>query len=154
MALTGAKHEAIHGKTGDDLAKIKANFDDGKHTNLIDFEPEAAMIYQMQKMQDEINYLRTEISSNKDKTGTTSSERSRITANHSKVGITTSQASAITANTSKVGTNIDLLGGKVTKIAVTASAKAFEGGTYKLTFTMVDTNGRSPVTKTAIIDMS
>ena len=67
MALTGKKHEAIHGKTGGDLAKIKASFDNGEHTALSNYGPEAAIIYQMQKMQDEIDYLRTEISSNKDK---------------------------------------------------------------------------------------
>ena len=59
MALTGAKHESIHDKTGDDLAAIKASFDNGEHSGLIDFGPESALIYQMQKMQDELDYLRT-----------------------------------------------------------------------------------------------
>lgn len=103
MALTTAKHEAIHGKSGSDLAAIKAHFDNGAHTEAFAFPMEAAMMYQIQKMQDELDYLRTEISLNKDKTGTTSTERSRIAANHSKTGITSSQASAITANTAKTG---------------------------------------------------
>ena len=51
MALSGAKHEAIHNKTGDDLAAIKANFDNGKHLDAIDFPAESAIIYQIQKMQ-------------------------------------------------------------------------------------------------------
>ena len=67
MALTGKRFEAIHDKTGGDLAAIKANFDNNKHLDVIDFPAEAAIIYQIQKMQDELDYLRTEISTNKDK---------------------------------------------------------------------------------------
>ena len=69
MALSSAKHERIHNKTGSDLAAIKANFDNGKHLDAINFPVESAIIYQIQKMQEELDYLRTEISSNKDKTG-------------------------------------------------------------------------------------
>ena len=67
MALTGKKYEPIHNKTGDDLAAIKSSFDNSKHQDLLIFEGEAALIYQIQKMQDEIDYLRTEISLNKAK---------------------------------------------------------------------------------------
>ena len=71
MALSSAKHERIHNKTGSDLAAIKANFDNGKHLDAINFPVESAIIYQIQKMQEELDYLRTEISANKDKTGMT-----------------------------------------------------------------------------------
>ena len=67
MALSTAKHEAIHDKTGDDLAAIKANFDNNKHLDVIDFPAESAIIYQIQKMQDELNYLRGIIDTNNDK---------------------------------------------------------------------------------------
>ena len=50
MALSTAKHEPIHDKTGDDLAAIKANFDNGKHLEIINFPAESAIIYQIQKM--------------------------------------------------------------------------------------------------------
>ena len=121
MALSSTKQSSIHGKTGSDLAKIKASFDNGEHSALADFGPEAAIIYQMQQMQDEITYLRTEISANKDKTtfpglGTSSStalagntttissgQASAITANTAKTGISSGQTSAITANTAKTG---------------------------------------------------
>ncbi len=77
MSLNTRRHEPIHDKTGDDLARIKANFDNGKHFEVLDFGPEAAIIYQIQKMQEELDYLRTEIALNKAKTsmslGTTSS---------------------------------------------------------------------------------
>jgi len=70
MALQDKKYEGLHNKTGDELARIKAEFDNGIHLNLIDFPAEAALIYQMQKMQDELDALRKEISANKDKAGT------------------------------------------------------------------------------------
>ena len=66
MALTSKKYSAIHTKTGGDLTSMQDKFDNAKHLNIVDFEPEAAIIYQMQKMQDELDYLRTEISTNKD----------------------------------------------------------------------------------------
>ena len=66
MALTSKKYSAIHTKTGGDLTSMQDKFDNAKHLNIVDFEPDAAIIYQMQKMQDELDYLRTEISTNKD----------------------------------------------------------------------------------------
>ena len=71
MALSTAKHEAIHDKTGADLAAIKANFDNGVHLSVIDFPAESAIIYQIQKMQDELNYLRGIIDTNNDKVSMT-----------------------------------------------------------------------------------
>jgi hypothetical protein len=82
MALTSKKYSAVHSKTGGEKAKLQANFDDGHINTLADLaengtNPEfGALIYQMQEMQDELDYLRTEISANKDKvipnvTGTT-----------------------------------------------------------------------------------
>ena len=82
MALTDKKYSAVHSKTGSDKSKLKTNFDDGHihtFTDLADNgnNPEfGALIYQIQEMQDELDYLRTEISNNKDKvipnvTGTT-----------------------------------------------------------------------------------
>lgn len=70
MALADKKYEGLHSKTGTELARIKAEFDNGIHLDLIDFPAEAALIYQMQKMQDELDALRTQISANKDKAGT------------------------------------------------------------------------------------
>ena len=64
MALSTAKYEAIHNKTGSDLAEIKANFDNGQHLSVIDFPAESAILYQIQKMQDELDYLRGIIDAN------------------------------------------------------------------------------------------
>jgi hypothetical protein len=71
MALSTAKYEAIHNKTGDDLAAIKSNFDNGEHLTTIDFPAESAIIYQIQKMQDELDYLRGIINTNNDKVSMT-----------------------------------------------------------------------------------
>ena len=81
MALTGKKYSPVHTKTGSDKDKLKANFDEGYINTFTDLAdngtPEfGALIYQIQEMQDELDYLRTEISVNKDKvipnvTGTT-----------------------------------------------------------------------------------
>ncbi len=71
MALSSAKYEAIHDRTGGDLAAIKANFDNGKHLDAIDFPTESAIIYQIQKMQDELDYLRGIIDTNNDKVSMT-----------------------------------------------------------------------------------
>lgn len=152
MSLTTRKHEPIHDRTGDNLARIKANFDNGKHLEVLDFEAEAAMIYQIQKMQDELDYLRTEIALNKAKTGITSSQASAITANTAKTGITTAQADAITANTAKasmvIGTrgtnamagNTKLVGiGANTTLSFGDLTQPSRGGPFQITLTA--TNG-------------
>jgi hypothetical protein len=149
MALTSTKQSSIHGKTGDALAKIKASFDNGEHTALADFGPEAAIIYQMQQMQDEITYLRTEISSNKDKTtfpglGTSNStalagdttvissgQASAITANTAKTGITSTQASKITDVTTAAALNTAKTGissGQASAITANTAKVSFAGG--------------------------
>ena len=99
MALQSSKHDAIHSKTGGALAKLKAKFDEGLHTSLVIDQPDdqpllTAAFYQMQKMQDEINYLRTEISDNKDNrinigSSTTISFGDMITTTTTKKGVTT-----------------------------------------------------------------
>ena len=71
MALDTAKFEAIHNKTGSDLAAIKSNFDNGVHLSVIDFPAESAIIYQIQKMQEELTYLRGIIDTNNDKVSMT-----------------------------------------------------------------------------------
>ena len=58
MALASKKNSAIHDKTGSDLATIKTQFDNAKHLELIDFPGEAALIYQMELMQQDIDELR------------------------------------------------------------------------------------------------
>jgi|TARA_R110000744_G_scaffold150762_2_gene264193 hypothetical protein len=126
MALTSKKHEAIHGKTGNNLAAIKASFDNGEHTDLTNYGPEAAIIYQMQKMQDELDYLRTEISANKDKTGITSGQANAITANTAKVSLAGGSATTIS-----FGELITTSGGKGQPSTYTIVMTAVKGGVSK-----------------------
>ena len=134
MSLNTRKHEPIHDKTGDDLARIKSNFDNGKHLEVLDFGPEAAIIYQIQKMQEELDYLRTEIALNKAKTGITSSQASAITANTAKTSMTlgTTSSTALAGDTKLVGigSNTTLSFGDLTE----------SRGTYSITLTA--TTGR------------
>ena len=173
MALSSAKHEAIHDMSGSDLAAIKANFDNGRHLDAIDFPVESAIMYQIQKMQEELDYLRTEVSTNKDKTGITTSQANAITANTAKTSfpglgtssttalagdtttISTSQANEITAST-KLGLRL-----QASRQASLTKSTTIEFGeftttvsgkttTYSIPITVVetDTSGKSTVTTT------
>ena len=128
MALQAAQHEAVHNKTGSDLARLKAKFDEGIHSALVIDHPDdnpvlTSILYQMQKMQDEIDYLRTEISANKDKTTFPGFGTSSTTAlAGDTTTISTAQANAITANTAKASmvlgtTNKTALAGDTTTIS-------------------------------------
>ena len=133
MALTNIRQEAIHDKTGNALAAIKASFDNGEHAALADFGPEAAIIYQIQKMQDEITYLRTEISANKDKTG-----------------ISSGQTSAITANTAKVS----FKGGSGTTLSFGEMITTTHGKGNPATYSIVMTAVKSGATKTVTLTLA
>jgi len=58
MALAAKKSETVHDSTGSEKAALKANFDNAKHSELETYPPEAAMLYQMQQMQEDIDELR------------------------------------------------------------------------------------------------
>ena len=174
MALSSAKHEAIHDMTGSDLAAIKANFDNGRHLDAIAFPAESAIMYQIQKMQEELDYLRTEISANKDKTGITTSQANAITANTAKTtfpGLGTSSTTALAGDTTTISTDQarDITSGALIDAKLNATkvqadltkSTAITFGeftttvvgkttTYSLPITVVetDTSGKSTVTTT------
>tara|TARA_R100000152_G_C6746029_1_gene169624 strand:- start:349 stop:882 length:534 start_codon:yes stop_codon:yes gene_type:complete len=107
MALTDKKYSAVHNRTGSDKAKLETHFNDGHIHTLADLadngHPEfGALIYQIQEMQEELDYLRTEISANKDKTGISSSQANAIVANTAKTsfpGFGTTNKTALVGNT-------------------------------------------------------
>lgn len=113
MALTSASHEPFFVTTGsgkdkvstEDLTTITNAWAAEKAEGCAKYIADpvlAPLIYQLQKMQDEIDYLRTEISANKDKTtfpGFGTSSSTALAGNTTT--ITTDQANAITANTAK-----------------------------------------------------
>ena len=165
MSLNTRKHEPMHSKSGDELARIKAEFDNGKHLEVMDFGPEAAIIYQMQKMQEELDYLRTEIALNKAKTGITSSQASAITANTAKTGITSAQASAITANTAKTSmslgtTRTTALAGNTKLVGIGANTTLSFGdmtearGAYSIVLTATRNFGRGNVSKSITLTLT
>ena len=115
MALTDKKYEKFYKTTGTGDDKV----DSGKltfaeemwdvdraigmrdHLNNVELAP---IIFQLQQIQDELDYLRTEISTNKDKNGISTSQASAITANTAKTGITNSQSTMITDNMTEANT--------------------------------------------------
>ncbi len=89
MALENARYTAIHDKTGSDKDKLKDEFDAGHAQRLAgrpDKEPLiSSIMYQLGLMQEELDYLRGIISSNKDKTGiTTAQANAMLTQNLGK----------------------------------------------------------------------
>ena len=140
MALNSKKYERIFSKTGSDADKISTNsfneikqdFDENRYLeDASQFSVLGPVLYQLQQMQDELDALRTEISTNKDKAtfpGFGTSSTTALVGNTSLLAlgtssstalagdtttISTSQASAITANTAKVS----LEGGTSTAIS-------------------------------------
>ena len=64
MALANRKSGDIHSKTGSDLTNMKTKYDNNKHADLTSFEPESALIYQIQLLREDIDELRRYIVSN------------------------------------------------------------------------------------------
>jgi len=151
MALSSAEHEPFFVTTGTGKDKVSTG-DLSTITNAWAAEKAegcakyiadpvlAPLIYQLQKMQDEIDYLRTEISANKDKATFPGLGTSGSTA---LAGDTTTisgaQASAITANTAKTSMALG-----------TSGSTALAGDTKIPAFTADDTSVANTTKSTAI----
>ena len=100
MSLTGKKYEKFYETTGtgtdkitsDNLTIAEAVWDMDRalgmkyHFDNLELAP---IIFQLQQMQDELDYLRTEISTNKDKTGITTAHATDISTNKTKISTNT-----------------------------------------------------------------
>jgi hypothetical protein len=182
MALTDKTYERIFSETGsdgdlitaDEKALMKKEFDENTYIDdkdaLVRLGP---VLYQLQLITEELDYLRTEISNNKDKTGITTSQANAITANTAKTSfpglgttsttalagdtttISTTQANEITAST-KLGLRL-----QASRQASLTKSTTIEFGeftttvsgkttTYSIPITVVetDTSGKSTVTTT------
>ena len=64
MGLRNKESSRIHSKTGRDLTKMSDSYTNNKHIDLIDFAPEAALMHQIQLMQNDIDELRRYLQSN------------------------------------------------------------------------------------------
>jgi len=58
MALASRKSGTIHSKTGSAKAALKARYDAGDHASLEAYPAEAALLYQMQLLKEDIDELR------------------------------------------------------------------------------------------------
>lgn len=113
MALTSKKYEKFYNTTGsgddkistDNLTKAEGIWDHYRAKGMdiyFDDIQLAPLIYQLQQMQDELDYLRTEIGTNKGKTSFPGLGKTNSTAlAGDTTTISTAQANAITANTAK-----------------------------------------------------
>ena len=159
MALSDKKYERMFSTTGSDADKvetsafneIKADFDSNSYIdNVGQFKELGPVIYQIQNIQDELDYLRGLVDTNKSKVsmalgtsdstalaGDTSLLALGTSGSTALAGDTTtissSQASAITANTAKVS----LVGGSKTTLSfgemITTVGK--KGTTYHIIMT-------------------
>ena len=160
MALANKKYEKFYETTGTGKDKIDTTkltiaanaWASEKAKGCADYMSDsmfAPIIYQMQQMQDELDELRNEISTNKDKTTFPGFGTSSTTAlAGDTTTISTAQANAITANTAKVSQGLNTANTTMQFDVVNTK------GTYTLTITVVDSSGKAPVTKTGTITLS
>ena len=118
MALTSKKYTRIYSSEGSDsdkidsdkVAKLESDFNSNSYLKAFgQFDMLAPVLHILQKLTEEIDYLRTEISTNKDKTGITTTQSGMITDNKTEAarlnGLIATNTTNITANTRSIGIN-------------------------------------------------
>ena len=148
MALTDKEYEKFYKETGSGDDKITAANKDYAKTafeygathgfsDIVDDYRLGPIVYMMQQMQDELDYLRTEISTNKSKATFPGLGTNGSTAlAGDTTTISTAQANAITANTAKTSM---VIGSKATQ-AMAGSTALLALGTSGTTALAGDTN--------------
>ena len=154
MALTGKKYEKFYATTGSGDDKVKSAtltqaeaFWDGDRASgckdLLEDFTLGPIVFQLQQMQDELDYLRTEIETNKSKATFPGLGTSSTTAlAGDTTTISTAQANAITANTAKVSMVIgtgkgEAMAGQTNLVTVgTQAHQAMAGNTVIPTVTV------------------
>jgi|TARA_R100000084_G_C4627167_1_gene136402 hypothetical protein len=164
MALTSKKYTRIYSSDGNDsdkidsdkIAKLESDFNSNSYLKAYgQFDMLAPVLHILQKLTEEIDYLRTEIELNKDKTGITNSQASAITANTAKTGITSGEQRDIANNKTNVANNVTeitkLTKGKLSVSAMPAVQAGVEQGvecavvydsktkTYSMVFAYLET---------------
>tara|TARA_Y100000592_G_C5403832_1_gene284544 strand:- start:98 stop:520 length:423 start_codon:yes stop_codon:yes gene_type:complete len=133
MALTSKKYTALHNKTGSDKVKLKEKFDEGHISNISDYPDDdpllTAIVYQIGLMQEELDYLRTEIGSNKNKTGISDSQSDAIVANTAKSSFTTS--SAVSGTTASIVSMVHESKGASNFLTITVALTTAKGTSNK-----------------------
>lgn len=150
MALTSKKTGTIHSLTGSDKDKIKDLYDEGHINTLVelkDAHPElAALAYQIQNLSEDIDALRQ---------FSGSEEKGRIDANTANIVATNGNVQTNTADIATNRNNIPPIGVKLpagytfgVEAILVPPAKGAKKATIALTWTVTDTNGKTPVTYT------
>ena len=145
MALTGKNYEAFYVTTGSgadkvatkNLTDVTAAWAAQKGSGSVKYLADpilAPLVFQLQQMQDEIDYLRTEISSNKDKTGISSGQTSAITANTAKVSLAGGSATTLSFG-EMITVPPKVKGGKDTYYIIMTATKGGVATTVQLTLT-------------------
>ena len=143
MALTDKEYTAVHSKTGSAKQKLQDEFDAGylaKIADIPDKEPAlAALVYQLQQMQNELDYLITDISSNKDKTSMVigSKATQAMAGNTALLALGTSGITALAGDTNivTIGSSTTIAFGDM----VTVPPKGKTPASYSIVMTV--TNG-------------
>jgi len=151
MALSSETHEPFYVTTGtgkdkastDDITQATAAWADSKANGCERYLKDpvlAPLLYQLQQMQDEINYLRTEISTNKDKAtfpGFGTSGTTALVGNTALLALGTSGSTALAGDTNivTIGSSTTIAFGDM----VTVPGKGKLPATYNIVMTV--TNG-------------
>ena len=152
MALSNAKHQGFYTTSGggadeissSKLAELKDLWDkdkaNGGNLNLLNDPTLGPLLYQMQQMQDEIDYLRTEISANKDKAtfpGFGTSGSTALAGDTALLALGTSGSTALAGDTNivTIGSSTTIAFGDM----ITVPAKGKVPASYSIVMTV--TNG-------------
>ena len=138
MSLTGKKYTQLFSTsdsdadylTSEEITALETDFNSNDYLKdkdkLSDIGP---LLHMLQKITEELDYLRTEIAANKAKTGITTTQANAITAN---TGNISTNASDISTNSSKVTTNISEIAKTNTALNTTIRVVAYPSGQYSL----------------------
>ena len=192
MALSSETHEPFYVTTGtgkdkastDDITQATAAWADSKANGCERYLKDpvlAPLLYQLQQMQDEINYLRTEISTNKGKAtfpGFGTSGSTALVGNTALLALGTSGSTALAGDTTTISTaqaneitastshnaklNVAAAAGSTKSTAITfgefTTTVAGKTTTYSLPVTVVETTvgkkGNTTLTKTGAITLT
>ena len=162
MAITAAQYTSMWSTsdsdadylTPDEITEMTASFTNNDYIN---DKPTLAMLgpvmHQIQKMQDELDYLRGLISTNKDKVGISTAQANAITANTAKTGMTigTGANQAMAGNTTIPPVTVTLAAGLSLTLEPNIDTK---NRIYELGIGVIDSSGKTPVKYTGKVTLT
>lgn len=88
MALGNKLSSTIHDKTGQDKDNLRAHYDDRKHSDLLNYPGEAALIYQLQLITEDIDEVRRYLTQDLGSSGSGGGSAGNIYGNKIKISPT------------------------------------------------------------------